>query len=145
MGKSYSADLRERVIGFIETGRSRRQAALRFGVSPSFAVKLMSRRLSTGSSTPARQGRPLGGGKLGRHAGFLIGRVQARPDITMPELAAELEASFRLKASPASMSRFLCKAGFTYKKNASGLGARTRRCERGAAGLDCPASPKDAA
>ena len=42
MGKSYSADLRERVIGFIETGRSRRQAALRFGVSPSFAVKLMS-------------------------------------------------------------------------------------------------------
>jgi transposase len=25
-----------------------------------------------------------------------------------------------VKASPASLSRFLCRAGFTYKKNASG-------------------------
>jgi len=83
MGKSYSADLRERVIGFIETGRSRRQAALRFRVSPSFAVKLMSRRLSTGSSTAAKTRPPSGRRQAWRHAGFLIGRVQARPDITM--------------------------------------------------------------
>lgn len=116
MGKCYSSDLRERVIGFIETGHSRRAAASRFGVSPSFAVKLMSRRLKTGLSAPAKQGRPLGEGKLGRHAGFLIGRVQEQPDITMPELAAALETSCRVKANPASLSRFLCKAGFTYKK-----------------------------
>ena len=47
MGKSYSSDLRERVIDLIETGRSRREAASRFGVSASFAVKLMARRLTT--------------------------------------------------------------------------------------------------
>jgi transposase len=145
MGKSYSSDLRERVIGYVEAGHSRREAARRFGVSPSFAVKLMSRRLKTGFGVPARQGRPLGGGKLGRHAGFLIGRVKERPDITMPELATALKASFHVKASPASLSRFLCKAGFTYKKNAFGLGTRTRRCETGAADMDRPASPPNAA
>jgi transposase len=95
-------------------------------VSPSFAVKLLARLRKTGLSTPVKQGRPVGGGKLGRHADFLIGRVQERADITMPELAAVLAGARGVKASPASLSRFLCKAGFTYKKNAAGGGARTR-------------------
>ena len=141
MGKSYSADLRERIVGFVSAGRSRRQAAAQFGVSPSFAVKLLARHVRTGSSTPSKQGRPAGRGKLGRHSSFLIRRVEEKPDITMPELAAELEAICHTKASPASLSRFLCKAGFSYKKNADGVRARTRRCETGAPGLDCPPSP----
>jgi len=70
--------------------------------------------------------RPRGSGKLSNHRGFLIGRVEKRPDITMPELAAILEVERGVKANPASLSRFLCKEGFTYKKNASGLRTRTR-------------------
>jgi len=116
MGKSYSSDLRERVVRFVSSGRSRRQAAAHFGVSASFAVKLLARQVRTGASAPAKQGRPAGGGKLGRHRNFLIRRVEEKPDITMPELAAELEAVRQTKASPASLSRFLCKAGFSYKK-----------------------------
>jgi transposase len=126
MGKSYSFDLRERVIGFVGAGGSRRQAASHFDVSPSFAVKLWRRREKTGSLEPAKQGRPSGGGKLASCRDFLIARVEKRPDITMPELAALLEAERGVKASPASLSRLLCRAGFTYKKNASGGGARTR-------------------
>jgi transposase len=126
MGKSYSLDLRERVIGFVASGGSRRQAASHFKVSPSFSVKLCSRSQRTGSPVPAKQGRPRGSGKLWNHRGFLIARVEERPDITMPELAAVLETERGVKASPASLSRFLCKEGFTYKKNASGLGTRTR-------------------
>ena len=64
MGKSYSLDLRERVFAFVGCGGSRRQAAGHFDVSPSFAVKLCRRREKTGSLGPAKQGRPLGGGKL---------------------------------------------------------------------------------
>jgi transposase len=126
MGKSYSLDLRERVFAFVGCGGSRRQAASHFDVSPSFAVKLWRRREKTGSLEPAKQGRPLGGGKLANHRDFLIARVEKRPDITMPELAAELETERGVKASPASLSRLLCRAGFTYKKNAAGDGARTR-------------------
>ena len=126
MGKSYSLDLRERVIEFVGSGGTRRQAAIHFVVSPSFAVKLWRRREKTGSLEPAKQGRPLGGGKLANHRDFLIAQVEKRPDITMPELAAELKAERGVKASPASLSRLLCRAGFTYKKNAAGGGARTR-------------------
>ena len=41
MGKSYSLDLRERVIDFVGSGGSRRQAASHFSVSPSFAVNCL--------------------------------------------------------------------------------------------------------
>ena len=41
MGRSYSDDLRARVAGFVEAGHSRRAAARHFGVSESFAVKLL--------------------------------------------------------------------------------------------------------
>ena len=126
MGKSYSSDLRDRVAGFISSGHSRREAARHFGVSPSFAVKLEARRRETGSAKPARQGRPPGNGKLAPHEAFLIARVKQKPDITMPELAAELLKARGVKASPASLSRVLCHAGFTYKKSPDGHGTRTR-------------------
>lgn len=126
MGKCYSMDLRERVVSYVDDGHSCRQAAEHFGVSPSFAVKLLSRRKGTGSPAPSRQGRPKGGGKLAPYLAFLIDRVEARPDITMPELAAVLAASQGVHAHPASLSRLLCGAGFSYKKNAAGLGVRTR-------------------
>jgi transposase len=85
---------------------------------------------------PAKQGRPAGSGKLGRYRIFLIGRVKEKPDITMPELARELEALHHVKVNPASLSRFLCKAGFSYKKNAAGIGTRTLGCQKGAGSLD---------
>jgi transposase len=72
MGKSYSSDLRERVIAYVENGHSRREAARHFGVSPSFAVKLLARWQKTKACEPGQQGRPRGGGKLGPHRAFLI-------------------------------------------------------------------------
>jgi transposase len=94
-------------------------------VSPSFSVKLVARHRRTGTLGPQRQGRPPGTGKLAPYRDFLMGRVRQTPDITMPELAAELEARHGVGADPASLSRFLCKAGLTYKKNPAGRGART--------------------
>lgn len=127
MGKSYSLDLRERIVAHVLAGGSRRGAARQFEVSDSCAVKLLARVERTGSPQPARQGRPPGDGKLAAHRAFLVEQVEARPDITMPQLAARLEAERGVIASPASLSRVLCAAGFTYKKSPDGLGARTRR------------------
>ena len=126
MGKSYSLDLRERVVSFVNSGHSRRAAASRYEVSPSFVIKVMSRRAATGSLAPARQGRPEGSGKLSAHLDALCNWVQDRPDITMPELAALLAAEYGVRAHPASLSRALARAGFSYKKNAAGIGVRTR-------------------
>ena len=57
---------------------------------------------------------------------FVVGVVEAKPDITMPELAARLADERGMKAAPAELSRFLCRLGFTYKKSADGVGTRTR-------------------
>jgi transposase len=127
MGKGYSLDLRKRVVSRVRNGHSRREAARHFGVSESCAVKLMQRVETTGSPAPARQGRPPGGGKLAPYRDFLIERVKAKSDITMPELAEVLMKERGIEADPASLSRLLCKVGFSYKKSPDGLGARTRR------------------
>ncbi len=127
MARSYSQDLRERrIVGSIHSGSSRRAAAARFGVSPSTAVRLQARFESTGSVATARQGRPPGSGKLGPHRDFLIEQVELKPDITMPELATLLAAERGVQVDPSSLSRFLCKQGFSYKRNTAGIGTRTR-------------------
>jgi transposase len=90
-------------------------------------VKLVSRAERTGSVEPSRQGRPPGGGKLAAHQAFLVEQVEARPDITMPELSVCLEAQRGVSAHPASLSRVLCAWGFSFKKNSDGLGTRARR------------------
>lgn len=127
MGKPLSLDLRKRIAARIAAGQSRRETARQFGVSESCAVKLMQRVSTTGSPAPARQGRPPGKGKLAPHKDFLIARVRAKPDITMPELAAALRERYGVKAHPSALSRVLCQEGFTYKKSAVGQRARSRR------------------
>jgi len=128
MGKPHPIELRERVQAEIADGGSRRGAAGRFKVSASFAVKLAARFARTGSLEPARQGRPRGGGKLAPHVMALIEWVEAEPDITMPELAAKLLAERSVAAHPASLSRVLIDAGFSFKKNTSRGRDRARRC-----------------
>jgi transposase len=64
MGKSYSPDLRKRVVAFVKAGHSRRAAARHFNVSASCAVKLLRHLTRSGSILPNLQGRPAGKGKL---------------------------------------------------------------------------------
>ena len=74
MPKPYSLDLRERVVGFVEDGQSRRAAAARFRVSVSFVVNLMKAVRARGSFAP----KPSGGrrhAKLEPHRSFLLAQV----------------------------------------------------------------------
>lgn len=136
MGRSYSLDLRSRLVARVAGGQSRRGAAADLQVSPSFSVKVVARHRRTGTLKPQRQGRPPGTGKLAPYRDFLMGRVKEEPDITMPELATELEARHGVGVNPASLSRFLCRAGLTYKKNPAGRGARAPGRRQGAKRLD---------
>ncbi len=57
-----SPDLRRRIVRAVEGGSSIRQAAERFALSPSAAIKLMARVRETGSTAPGKIGghrRPL--------------------------------------------------------------------------------------
>jgi len=126
MGICRSDDLRLRVTEAVSAGSSRRKAAERFGVSVSSAIRWSARAASEGSPAPRKQGRPAGKGPLAAHLEYLIGVVEAVPDITMPELAARLQTERGVLAANASLSKLLCRAGFTYKKTTDGVGVRTR-------------------
>ncbi len=56
MPAPLSMDLRERIVRAVESGSSMREAARRFEVSASAAIKLMQRVRETGSAAPAQVG-----------------------------------------------------------------------------------------
>ena len=85
MTAPLSPDLRRRLVRAVEAGCSAREAARRFDVSASAAIKLMQRVRATGSTAPGR----LGGKRrrlLEPHAKLLDELVSAKSDITLDEL-----------------------------------------------------------
>ena len=144
MPKPYSLDLRKRVAGFVEAGHSRHAAARHFDVSVSFVVKLVTALRTSGRLTA----KPSGGrrhAKLDPHRMFLLAQVGEKEDITMPELAAALEAATGTAADPASLSRWLIRNGYRFKKNPAGQRARPSRYPRGARRLEEASPAGDAA
>lgn len=127
MTQALSVDLRRRVTAAILQGKSRRAAAEQFSISAATAVRLQKRLEETGSVEPDRVGRPKGSGKLGSYREIIIARVEEQPDITMPDLAAWLLQTHGVQVDPSNLSKLLCRAGYSYKKNAAGGGTRTRR------------------
>ena len=118
MPKPYSLDLRERVFRYADEGHSCRAAAAHFGVSVSFVVNLVKAFRMRGSLAPKPSGRRHA--KLEPHRAFLLEKVAETADITMPELAAELAAATCQKVAPASLSRWLIRIGYRFKKNSAG-------------------------
>lgn len=124
MGKPYSLDLRERIVGYVEQGHSARAAAQVFGVSASTAVRLVAAHRQQGHVVPKPQGRPPGTvGKLAAHIGFLVETVKVKPALTLQELAAALRKVRGLEVQLSSIHRALVRAGYSYKKRVGGAGA----------------------
>jgi transposase len=116
MCKALSVDLRDRVIAAIEGGMSCRQAAARFGVSASSAIRWRSRVRTQGDVRPG----PLGGdrrsGHVERHAELILGLVEARDDITLAELREAL-AQQGVGTSVSSVWRLFGGRRITLKKS----------------------------
>ena len=114
MTRPYSEDLRVRVVRDVEAGASRRSAALKYGVSISFAIKLVQRWRSAGTIAP----RGTGGRsvhKLAEH-GELVDRLLAeKKDMTLEEMRASLAAE-GVVVGRSSVDRYLKARGITRKK-----------------------------
>lgn len=117
MPKIFSLDLRERVISAVEVeGLSRREAARRYRVSASTAVKWLARYHRTGSWRP----RPVGGdhrSRLPGHRDWLLELIAAEPDLTLQAIAVRLEVAHGVRADPSMLSRFFRGQGISFKKN----------------------------
>jgi len=130
MPRSYSTDLRVRVIEAISGGLSRRRAAARFGVGVSTAVKWYQRYRETGEIAAHKQGQP-GGSKLDAHEAFILALVRERADISLAEIAACLAERRAVSVCPATVWYFFERRGISFKKNRARRRARAAR--RGAA------------
>jgi len=111
------------VVGAVEAGSSARAAARVFGVSPSTAVKWVQRWRRTGSVAAKRMGgytRP----PLDDHAALVLGLITDRPDLTIEEIRAALQAR-GIRAGYGSVWRFLARHGISFKKNRAGRRARS--------------------
>lgn len=116
MGKSYSQDFLDRAYGFISAGEACRSVARRMGTSASFAIRLKTRVMATGRTGFGPQGRPPGQGKIDPFRDYPGSVMREKPDATMPELATRLKEDHGVTVHPSSLSRYLIKIGYTYKK-----------------------------
>jgi transposase len=122
MVKTYSMDLRERVVAACDAREGNRgEIAARFSVSVSWIRSLLRRRRETGSVDP----RPRGGGRARAFDAGADARlreaVRADDDATLTELAAAAGVA----CCASAVHRALVRLGITRKKSRGGRPSRT--------------------
>jgi transposase len=114
MARPYSKDLRERVVGAVDGGLSRRQTASLFGVGISTVINWVRRWRDSGSVAA----KPMGGDHSSRLKGernWLLGRIAADPDLTLEEIRHELTKR-GINVGYGTVWRFFASEGISFKK-----------------------------
>lgn len=134
MAKAYSEDLRRRVVATVEGGRSCRETAALYQVSPAFVIRLLARWRTSGSvaASSVRGHKPR---VLAGREDWLREWVAAEPDITLAELQEKLKGR-GIRLTMVGIWKYLCRMGLSYKKSSTrrragqaGRGGRTGRVE----------------
>jgi transposase len=117
MAKPLSEDLRVRVIQAVNGGMSRRAAAERFGVSPSSAVRFVREWRESGSMRAKPQGGDQRSHRIEKYRDLILSAIEAKPDLTLEEIAEMLQSAVGASFAPSSIWRFLDRHAVTFKKN----------------------------
>jgi transposase len=118
--RSYSMDLRERVLADCDAGMATKGVAAKYRVSPAWVRRLKQRRRETGEVAPRpsrNRRRPV----LELHLGRLREPVAAAPDATLRELRERLGVAVSLATLWAAVRGL----GLTVKKKSGGPPSRT--------------------
>jgi transposase len=101
---------RRRVIGFVEAGGSRREAAEQFDIGVSSAIRWMQRFREDGTCEPM----PRGGSTspLEEYAQQILALSREQPELTLDEIVLALHKR-RIPGSRSSLSRFFARHGIT--------------------------------
>jgi len=123
--KSYSQDLRLKVLGAYDRGMKTTEIVMAFGISPARARRVRQRRREHGELGL----RPRIGARRYKIDRTRLGElVQAQPDATLAELLARLGVECALSA----VWNALWDLGLTYKKDHSRRGAGSSGCRAAA-------------
>jgi len=120
MTKPYSVDLRVRVVEAVDEGATRQEAAERFGVSVSSAVRWHQAWRYEGTI----EAKPYGGSRspLEDHAEEILTVIEEQPDLTLDEIVAAMRKR-RIAGSRSAVWRFFARRNISFKKNSVRGGA----------------------
>lgn len=116
MANAHSLDLRLRVVCAVEAGASCRQAARRFEVGVSSAIRWVAQSRETGDVAPKPRGGPRRPSLIEPHGDLIMEWVEAEPDLTLPEIAAKLKEEVGYRPPPSVVYEFFKRRGVTRKK-----------------------------
>ena len=114
MARALSDDLRSRVLPASSDGLSARQAAARFGVGVSTAIRWIGRAKLGERSARAQGWRR--GSRLDPHESFVVEMIEAQKDITLNEMVVRLANEVGLQIGRSALSLWLGRRGWTFKK-----------------------------
>jgi transposase len=115
MARAISVDLRQRVCAAIAEGLSCHQAAARFKVSASSAIRWQARLHRSGSVQPKAQGGDRKSSRIEAHAAFILAEYEAKSDISLAELKCKLAAQ-GTNVGIGTLWRFFDRRHITLKK-----------------------------
>lgn len=128
--KTYSLDLRERVLAAVDRGMLRKEAVSVFEVSLATIKRWLKRREQTGSAAPKRRPgmrRRVGATVEERRA--LWRQLEENREATLDEHRELWERERGVRVSVATMSRTIRRLGWTYKQRQWEPPSETKRQE----------------
>ena len=114
---ALSRDLRLRIVDLVASGVSRREAARRFRVSASSAVRFVKQAGEVGHVEVKKPKKRKS--KLDPYRADIIGWIGDRPDLTLAELCARLNDEHGLYVGSSTLDDWLRANQITFKKNRS--------------------------
>jgi transposase len=126
MSKALSLDLRTRVLAAISEGLSCRQAAARFGVSVSSAIRWRALERENGHARPKALGGDRRSGWVEAHATLILALLDEKPEIALEELRTAL-ADRGISVGYGTLWRFFRRHRITRKKRRRTRPSRTAR------------------
>ena len=122
--KTYSEDLRERIVRARGQGKSAAELARLFGVSKRSVERYWKAQETTGSVAPKQRG-GYRRSRLAGHEESLRSWVEADHSITLEELQQRLRKELGIKLGTTALWHRLDRLGLSYKKNAARRRARS--------------------
>jgi len=137
--RTYSTDLRERIVAARERGLSAQEIARLFKISKRSVERYWKQYSSTGSFAP----KPRGGyrrSRLEKHDATLRRWIKTQADLTLAELQKRIARELKVRLGITALWHRLEGLGLSYKKNAARRRAKSSRHSNRPPGVAKPAA-----
>lgn len=111
---ALSQDLRLRIVDFVASGASRREAARQFKVSASSAIRFVKQAGDVGHVEVKKPKQRKS--RLDPFREDIVGWIAEQPDLTLAEICARLDEEHGLRAGSSTLDDWLRANQITYKK-----------------------------